>query len=90
MTAVDVSIRGAAVAVPMAGVAKAHRPASTWWPRALRVASVAAAVGLWQLLTASHVRLWLRFDSCRRSPRSSARFDSRGRHPCVLAGPRTA
>src|SRR5262249_36535071 len=28
-----------------------------------RLASVVAAIGLWQLLTANHVRLWLRFDT---------------------------
>jgi NitT/TauT family transport system permease protein len=63
MTAVDVSIEGAAVAVPVAGVAKARRPASIWRARALRLTSVAAAVGLWQLLTAGHIRFWLRFDT---------------------------
>jgi NitT/TauT family transport system permease protein len=34
-----------------------------WRRRLVRVASVVAAVGLWQLLTATHVRLWLRFDT---------------------------
>ncbi len=29
----------------------------------MRTASVVAAIGLWQLLTANHVRLWLRFDT---------------------------
>ncbi|MCV7073334.1 ABC transporter permease [Mycolicibacterium rufum] len=34
------------------------------WPSVLvRVTSVAAAIGLWQLLTAQDVRLWLRFDT---------------------------
>ncbi|ORA54456.1 ABC transporter permease [Mycolicibacterium chubuense] len=34
------------------------------WPSVLvRVFSVAAAIGLWQLLTAHDVRLWLRFDT---------------------------
>lgn len=63
MTAVDTSIEGAAVAVPVAGTAKPRKPASVWRSRALRVASIAAAVGLWQLLTAGHVRFWLRFDT---------------------------
>ncbi|MGB9251334.1 MAG: ABC transporter permease [Mycobacterium sp.] len=63
MTAVDVNIEGAAVAVPVAGVAKPRKPASVWWSRMLRVASIAAAVGLWQLLTAGHVRFWLRFET---------------------------
>jgi NitT/TauT family transport system permease protein len=63
MTAVDVSIEGAAVAVPEAVIAKPRKPASVWRSRALRVASIVAAVGLWQLLTAGHVRFWLRFDT---------------------------
>ena len=49
--------------MPVAGVAKPRKPASVWRSRALRLASVAAAVGLWQLLTAGHVRFWLRFDT---------------------------
>ncbi|MEB3984169.1 ABC transporter permease [Mycobacterium sp. 663a-19] len=40
-----------------------RRVASPWRSRLLRVASVAAAVGLWQLLTAGKVRLLLRFDT---------------------------
>lgn len=36
---------------------------SPWGSRLLRVASVAAAIGLWQLLTAGNVRFWLRFDT---------------------------
>lgn len=39
------------------------RGASEWGSRALRVASVLAAVGLWQLLTVNEVRAGLRFDS---------------------------
>jgi NitT/TauT family transport system permease protein len=39
------------------------RPVPQWRRRLVRVASVLAAVGLWQLLTANHVRLWLRFDT---------------------------
>ncbi|MET8778567.1 ABC transporter permease [Nocardia sp. NPDC050713] len=39
------------------------RGASEWGSRALRVASVLAAVGLWQLLTVNDVRAGLRFDS---------------------------
>ncbi|HEY1840986.1 MAG TPA: ABC transporter permease [Mycobacterium sp.] len=63
MTAVDVSIGGAAVAVPEPGVVKPLRIASVWRSRALQLASIAAAVGAWQLLTAGHVRFWLRFDT---------------------------
>lgn len=35
-------------------------PSLSWL---VRIASVAAAVGLWQLLTANDIRLWLRFDT---------------------------
>jgi NitT/TauT family transport system permease protein len=38
-------------------------PASRWRARLLRLVSVLAAVGLWQVLTANHVRLGLRFDT---------------------------
>jgi NitT/TauT family transport system permease protein len=34
-----------------------------WRSWLVRFASVAGAVGLWQLLTANHVRFWLRFDT---------------------------
>ncbi|MFI2842223.1 ABC transporter permease [Mycolicibacterium sp. PDY-3] len=34
-----------------------------WRHRLVRVASVLAAIGLWELLTANGVRLWLRFDT---------------------------
>lgn len=40
-----------------------RRTASPWQWRLLRLASVAAAIGLWQLLTADKVRLLLRFDT---------------------------
>ena len=46
-------------ATPVGGPGR-HRPWRSW---AVRIASVAAAVGLWQLLTANNVRLWLRFDT---------------------------
>lgn len=37
-----------------------QRPAAWRW--LLRIGSLAVALGLWQLLTAGHVRAWLRFD----------------------------
>ncbi|OJZ74980.1 ABC transporter permease [Mycobacterium paraffinicum] len=40
-----------------------RRRASPWGSRLLRLASVLAAIGLWQLLTAGKVRLLLRFDT---------------------------
>lgn len=39
------------------------RQAGAWRHRLLRVTSVLAAIGLWELLTANGVRLWLRFDT---------------------------
>jgi NitT/TauT family transport system permease protein len=51
-----------AVAVPAAAGIKAPRRRN--WPSWLvRIGSVVAAVALWQVLTANHVRLWLRFDT---------------------------
>ncbi|HJT92867.1 MAG TPA: ABC transporter permease subunit, partial [Mycobacterium sp.] len=44
-------------------VIRRHKPASPWGRRLVRLGSVIAAVGLWQLLTANDVRLWLRFDT---------------------------
>jgi NitT/TauT family transport system permease protein len=63
MTAIEVGVEGPIVAVPVPAVAKPRRPDAVWRSRLLRLASVAAAIGLWQLLTAGHVRLWLRFDT---------------------------
>ncbi|OBA76776.1 ABC transporter permease [Mycobacterium sp. 1554424.7] len=54
----------AAVPLPAAETGPApRRSARPWRSRLLRVASVAAAIGLWQLLTAGKVRLLLRFDT---------------------------
>lgn len=51
-----------AVAAP-ADPAKESAGQQVWRSRLLRVASVAAAVGLWQVLTVNDVRLGLRFDA---------------------------
>lgn len=51
-----------AVAAPTDATVKA--PARrTWSSWLVRIASVAAAIALWQLLTANDIRLWLRFDT---------------------------
>jgi NitT/TauT family transport system permease protein len=63
MTAVEVGVTGPVIAAPVAGVVKPRRPDAVWRSRLLRLGSVAAAIGLWQLLTAGHVRFWLRFDT---------------------------
>jgi NitT/TauT family transport system permease protein len=63
VTAVEVGVEGPVIAVPVAGVVKQRRRDVVWRSRLLRLGSVAAAIGLWQLLTAGHVRFWLRFDT---------------------------
>ncbi|NUP25393.1 MAG: ABC transporter permease [Nocardia sp.] len=52
-------------AVPAAAATvPSRRPGRSVWPgRLLRVASVLAAVLLWQVLTTADLRLWLRFDT---------------------------
>jgi NitT/TauT family transport system permease protein len=50
------------VVIPTASTAKAPRR-RPWSSRLVRIASVAAAVALWQELTANDIRLWLRFDN---------------------------
>ncbi len=56
----------AAVALPVrtaaAEVSRRRGPAK-WRGYAIKALSVIAAVGIWQLLTAGHVRFWLRFDN---------------------------
>jgi ABC-type nitrate/sulfonate/bicarbonate transport system, permease component len=50
---------GGGAAAPAAPPA---RPRTTWRNRAVRVASLLVAAGLWQLLTVTDARIWLRFD----------------------------
>lgn len=50
-------------AAPPPAVEVRRRDTSPWPSRLLRVASVGAAIGLWQLLTIAKVRFWLRFDT---------------------------
>ncbi|MFG1933578.1 ABC transporter permease [Mycobacterium sp. NPDC048908] len=59
--AVVPGVLGAAVAAPPA--IRRQRQASQWRRRLVRLASVIAAIALWQVLTANHARLWLRFDT---------------------------
>ncbi|MQY26810.1 ABC transporter permease [Nocardia aurantia] len=46
-----------------AGPATPVRGRGVWRSRAIRVVSVLLAVLAWQLLTANHVRIWVRFDT---------------------------
>ncbi|OBG05362.1 ABC transporter permease [Mycolicibacter sinensis] len=61
MTAVIAGAGAPAATVP--ADAAPHRPRSARRSWLLRLTSVAAAIGLWQLLTAADVRWWLRFDT---------------------------
>jgi len=50
--------------VTTAAAPASRRQKKRSWPSWLvRVTSVTAAIGLWQLLTANDVRVWLRFDT---------------------------
>jgi NitT/TauT family transport system permease protein len=64
MTAVEPAVVGV-VESPAAPRQPLRRPQvrSPWRRRSIRILSLAAAVGLWQLLTANNTRLWLRFDT---------------------------
>jgi NitT/TauT family transport system permease protein len=64
MTTADAVIPGVLEApVTALPAIRRPKPVSLWRRRLVRVASVIAAIGFWQLLTANHVRLWLRFDT---------------------------
>jgi len=54
--------RTAAPGDAAAPAAPPARPRTTWRNRAVRVASLLVAAGLWQLLTVTDARIWLRFD----------------------------
>ena len=51
------------VAIAAPAYVTTRRAPSPWRSRLLRLGSVAAAIGLWQLLTAGKARFWLRFDT---------------------------
>ncbi len=76
MTAIAGGVE-AAVSLPArtaeAEVARRRVPA-TWRSYAIKAVSVAAAVGIWQLLTAGHVRFWLRFDNLPTVTKIAAKF----------------
>ena len=50
---------------PTTAAPETKRPVApgVWRHRLIRIASVLAAIGLWELLTATGVRFWLRFDT---------------------------
>ena len=68
------------------GSRRAHGAAWRSW--LVRIASVAAAVALWQVLTANDVRLWLRFDTLPTVTEIVARSAHRLGTAGLLAGPR--
>lgn len=61
MTAAPAVLTPAEPAVAVTPVTRARRRSWPTW--AVRVASVGAAVALWQVLTVNDVRFWLRFDT---------------------------
>jgi NitT/TauT family transport system permease protein len=62
VTATLTGLDGAVATAPDQPIAR--RPGrSVWRSRAIRLASVAIAIALWQVLTANNVRFWLRFDT---------------------------
>ena len=65
MTTTDPAVVAGVLESPVTARPAVRRPQAgpPWRRRLVRVASVLAAIGLWQLLTANHVRLWLRFDT---------------------------
>ncbi|MDR3663005.1 MAG: ABC transporter permease [Mycobacterium sp.] len=58
----DVAATVAPAARPVAAE-QPRRVPTKWRSHAIQAASIVAAVGIWQLLTAGHVRVWLRFDN---------------------------
>ncbi|CAM5719275.1 ABC transporter permease [Mycolicibacterium aubagnense] len=70
----------AAVSLPArtaeAAVSRSRGPAK-WRSYAIKALSVIAAVGIWQLLTANHIRLWLRFDNLPTVTQIAAKFVER-------------
>jgi NitT/TauT family transport system permease protein len=62
MTAVEAAGQLLSAAPPADRDADRHRH-GRWRSPLVRIGSVATAILLWQLLTANHVRLWLRFDT---------------------------
>lgn len=63
MTAPPAVLTADAPAVNAPGTAAVKGKRRSWRAWLVRVGSVAAAVGLWQVLTVNHVRFWLRFDT---------------------------
>jgi NitT/TauT family transport system permease protein len=65
MTTADAAVVTGVLESPITARPAVRRPRRTslWRRRLVRVASVIAAIGLWQLLTANNVRVWLRFDT---------------------------
>jgi NitT/TauT family transport system permease protein len=63
VTAPPAVLTADAPAVTAPGTAAVKGKRRSWRAWLVRVGSVAAAVGLWQVLTVNHVRFWLRFDT---------------------------
>ncbi|MGW2663132.1 ABC transporter permease [Nocardia tengchongensis] len=51
------------VATPEPRVSRPRAGRAVWRSRTVRALSVLAAIGVWEFLTANHIRLWVRFDT---------------------------
>ncbi|MFE3983614.1 ABC transporter permease [Nocardia tengchongensis] len=51
------------VAAPEPRVSRPRAGRAVWRSRTVRGLSVLAAIGVWEFLTANHIRLWVRFDT---------------------------
>ncbi|MFF0611661.1 ABC transporter permease [Nocardia tengchongensis] len=51
------------VATPAPRVSRPRAGRVVWRSRTVRALSVLAAIGVWEFLTANHIRLWVRFDT---------------------------
>jgi NitT/TauT family transport system permease protein len=62
-TAAAATVTVADSPVAVLPVRRRQATASLWRRRLIRLVSVITAIGLWQVLTANDIRLWLRFDT---------------------------
>lgn len=51
------------LATPEPRVSRLRAGRAVWRSRTVRALSVLAAIGVWEFLTANHIRLWVRFDT---------------------------
>ncbi|MEV0247790.1 ABC transporter permease [Nocardia sp. NPDC050712] len=62
-TAALLDVEAAPVAEPVAAESRPRSGGAVWRSRIVRLASVFAAIAVWQVVTANDLRLWVRFDT---------------------------